>query len=55
MNRNQLRSNQEYRPSPNPDAEAMIKQIVLAGVPRFVAQPAIIKHEMELSSKKAYS
>ena len=55
MNLSQLRSNQKYSPSPNPDAEAIIKQIVKAGVPRFVAQPAAIKYEMELSSKKAYS
>lgn len=55
MNQTQYRSNQEYSPAPNPDAEAIFKQVVSAGVPRFIAQPAIIKHEMELSSRRAYA
>lgn len=49
----QFRS-QEYRISPTLDAERLIKQVVASGVPRFVAEPAIIKHERELSSKVAY-
>jgi hypothetical protein len=46
--------NQEYRPEPNPDCERLIVQVMAAGVPRFIAEPAIIKHERELSSKIAY-
>lgn len=50
---NQLRS-LEYRITPSPDVERLIRQVVASGVPRFIAEPALIKHDMEFSSKMAY-
>ena len=44
----------EYRITPSLDAERLIRQIVAAGVPRFVVEPAIIKREAEVSARVAY-
>ena len=47
-------THEEYRPTPNPDAERLIGQVVAAGIPRWVAEPAIVKYDAECSSRVAY-
>ena len=47
--------NGEYRPKPNSDSERLIQQIQKAGIPRWIAEAAIIKHDMELTSRVAYA
>lgn len=44
----------EYRPTPNPDAERLILQVVAAGIPRCIAEPAIVKYDLEFTSRVAY-
>ena len=57
MDRSQsrLRAEMEYRITPSPDAEVLIKQVVSAGIPRSIAERAIVKYDAEVSARKAYS
>lgn len=55
MDRSQSRSSQEYRITPSPDAEVLIRLVVSAGIPRSIAETAIVKHDAEVSARKAYT
>lgn len=43
-----------YRIVPTLDAERLIQVVMAAGVPRCIAEPAIIKYDTELSAAIAY-
>ena len=45
----------EYKPTPNPDCEKLIRGLKEAGIARCVAEPVIIKRDMELSARVAYA